>query len=448
MSRLMSGGWGTTYPNLTRAMVRQRIVPDTVNRFHVVARNDRGTAFAHRFTRNSGGSDTTDTGTPWGNWRYVGTAEMAGFAADPVAAFGAAPPAGTFVYSNDTGAQDYALLSSANGKWMGSYHGGAVAATEAVRIDGIPADPLAAASGQRVTVNHSAIVTNGATTLAITLEVAIDPVTGGLGFAITSANSAGSFLPAYLGMGIASGGTYDAADVVLQGGTAEFSVPVALGTTHVGAVRAIRLRDSGTGRAIRIVTNAASQPAFRRATLVRAAQRTKWYTEGASGANATKSGIVWHVGFETGRTAPTVPGANVLTNPGFSSDLTGWTSDIVGGSVAWNAGTLRQTRGTTQDNRTAQSIATAPGSAWLIGGEAVTSGGTEGAMALAGSSSSTSSPAPAYPPTTGPAGGGWCGHLVVPTATTSWVMAIQAAGTAGQTTDWDNMVARQLAAAI
>jgi hypothetical protein len=448
MARLMSGGWGASFPTLARAMERQRIVPDGADRFFVVARNDRGTAFAHRFLRNAGGSGATDAGAPWGNWRYTGTAEMAGFASDPAAAFGATPPAGTFVYSDDLGAQDYALQASAAGKWMGSYHGGATPTSEAVRLDGRPASPQLAAAGQGVTVSHAVAASVGGVAVTLALDVAVDPATGGLQFALPSIASAGSFLPIYLGIGIATGGGWDAADLQLAGGTREFSLPVAMGTTHLGAAGSFRVRAGGTGRAIRVTSNAAHQPNFRRATLWRTEQRTKWYLEGASGANATKSGLVWSLAFERDRAAVSVPGANVLANPGFDADLAGWSSAVVGGAVAWNAGKLRQTRGATLDNRTTQALATAIGSVWLIGGEATTAAGPEGSMALANSATSTSSPAPAYVPASWPAGGGWCGHVAVATAATSWVMAIQGAGTAGQTTDWDNMVARQLAPAI
>ncbi|MFW2831121.1 hypothetical protein [Sphingomonas sp. ID0503] len=440
MALIPSGGIGLGYGTLVRSGLRQRIVPDNANGFYVVARNDRGTAFAHRFTRNSGGSEATDTGAPWANWRYVGTAEIPTFDAAPT-------HAARFVYSEDVGAQDYAFQSSANGKFMGSYHGGAVLSSEAVRIDGVPVDPLIAATGTRVTVEHSVTLTSGAANLTLTCEIAIDPGDGGLSFAMPATASAAAFAPAFWGMGIASGDTYDQCDLVLSGGTSEFSLPVGTGTTYLGAARRIRLRDSVTGRAIRIDTNAATQPAFRRASVLRTPARTKWYLEGLTGMNASKANIVWRVRFEAGSGPATTPGANLLTNGGFSADLSGWNTVMSGGSVGWNAGKLRATRGSGSDNRITQAAAVLPGAAYLLSGEHQTSAGAAPSLALTNNAASYQTPAAAYPPTPF-AGDGYTAHVVVPTAASSWVMLLQSVGTAGQTSDFDNISLVKLADAI
>lgn len=99
-------------------MASQRTVRDTANSFYVVATNAFGTAWAHHFIRNVGGSDVTDTGGTWPCWRYCGTAELPAYTSNPKL------PA--FIYSEDTGSQDYAVKTPSGTQFLGSYHGGDV----------------------------------------------------------------------------------------------------------------------------------------------------------------------------------------------------------------------------------------------------------------------------------------------------------------------------------
>lgn len=438
MSGFASGAQGgVSFSSMLRAGRRQRIVPDGSNAFYVIARNDRGTTFAHRFLRNQGGSDGTDTGAPWPNWRYVGTAELPGFDSAPT------DPA-RFVYSDDIGAQDYAMKASANGLYMGSYHGGAALDSEVARMDGEPVDPLFAASGSRFSLTHNVTLTSGASILKLTFEVSVSPSDGSLTFAVLSSSSTAAFSNIFLGMGLVNGANYDSADIILTGGTQEFTMPIGVGVTYLGQARSMRLRDSATGRAILVRTNAPSQASYRRGYIVRTGTRTKWYAEGATGAFATKAGIVWTVRFETGSAAVTVPGPNLLTNGSFASDLGGWTATMTGGSVDWTAGKLRATRGTSLDNRISQPVETDIGGIYLLSGEMTTTAGLLSALGLTNSAMSTSSPAPAYAPVAATIDG-YAAHLVIATATTSYAMMVQSPGTAGQTTDFDNIALIRLA---
>lgn len=439
MTRMVSGSaGGVSAATLDRLLVtgpvRQRIAPDGANAFHLVARNDRGTAFAHRFARNVGGSDPVDTGAPWSAWRYVGTAEIAGFDASPT------DPA-RFVYSDDLGAQDYAFQLSANGLYAGSYHGGTTLNAEGVHLDGVAIDPTVPANGSQLVVRHGATITSGGNVITLEFTVTVRSFDGTLAFHCAAASSGAVMSRVFIGMVIGNG-PYDEAKVRLHGGATDLAVPVPIGTTYLGGVRGATMRRADTGRAIRVVANMAQSPTFRRAKIVRTPQRAKLYFEGATGVMGTKVNLVWSLAFDRGTPGVTGVGAgpNLLANGDFVGGLAGWTSTHVstGGGIAAGTGNARMIRGTSGDNRLIQGVATGVGAVYLLSGEDTTSGGAAGSLGLTSAvNGSTATPPPAYAPVMGEAG--YTAHLVVATQPTSYAMLVQFPGTAGQTTDFDNV---------
>lgn len=437
---------GVAARNLTVGPLRQRIVPDTANSFHVVAKNDRGTAFAHHFIRNVGGADSMDTGAPYAPWRYVGTAELATFDASPT-------DSTRFIYSDDTGAQDYAHKFAVNGLYGGSYHGGETLLSETVQMDGVAVDPMVASSGSQVTVSHGSTVTSGGNGYTIDFTVTVRSADGSLAFHMPAVASSASFNQVFSGMVIASGG-YDEVVFALQGGGASIAAPVPVGTTYLGNARDATLRDSGNGRSIRVSSNIPSQAGFRRTKIVRAAglNRTKLYFEGAAGVLGTKVNLIWTVHFDVGPAGASGFGANLLSNGNFASDLAGWTATQNPSGVAWAApGVMRFTRSASAEARALQPVTTQVGAVYLLSATETTSPGAgQGAASLgltSASNGSVSTPAPALAPGV-PNDAGYNAHVVIATLTTHYAMAVQTLGAAGQTSDFDDFSLIKLANSV
>ncbi|MEJ2036635.1 MAG: hypothetical protein P8X69_11510, partial [Maritimibacter sp.] len=144
---------------LAQGSSRQRLVPDGAQAFYIMAQTDDGRVLAHRFVRNVGGTDATNAGPPYEPWRYVGTRELA--------SMDAAPTAPIFTYSDDTGAQDYALQFTDSLQFGGSYHGGERLLAQSVTVDGIPVDPAVAESGRQIAVRRRSIVTSADTSYTV-----------------------------------------------------------------------------------------------------------------------------------------------------------------------------------------------------------------------------------------------------------------------------------------
>lgn len=428
---------------LTLGPVRQRIAPDTASSFYLIARSDRGTAFAHHFVRNLGGSDSVDTGAPYAPWRYIGTAELPAFDSSPT-------DAGRFVYSDDTGAQDYALQFTANGKYGGSYHGGEALTAEAVRLDGVAVDPAQAASGSQFSLFHSSTVTSGGNSYTMEFTVTVRSSDGALAFHCATSASAASFSTVFMGMVIGSG-AYDEASIRLSGGSQDMALPVQVGTTYIGNAFSVRMRRTDNGRAIRTVANIPGQPNFRRTKIVRTGGRSKLYFEGTNGTLGTKVNLVWTVTFEAGATGASSFPTNLLGNGGFASDLSGWTATHNPSGIAWSApGIMRMTRSASADGRCLQGVSTQAGAVYLLSASETSTPAASQGMASIGltsaSNGSISTPAPALSPVTNEAG--YNAHVVIATQATHYAIATQALGTAGQTSDFDDFSLIKLADSI
>lgn len=427
---------------------RQRTVRESANSFYVVAKNRFGTAWAHHFTRNSGGSDSTDTGGSWPIWRYVGTKELAAYGDNPVSA------TPLFTYSDDTGAQDYAIAAP-SGQFLGSYHGGDVISRQVMTMDGQAVDPsLADVEGRQFTIEHISAPVNSGNSYSIELRVTVQAKDGNLAFAVPQLSSSiTTFTKPFIGMVIGSGPDWDELHVQLYGGSATIPVPVPVGTTWTANAWHAAMRQSGTGRVIRVKGNHPQHGFFRRTRTVRAAARTKFYFElTGSVALSGRYNMAWTVEFEKGGTTgvqASLP-ANLVANGDFTTDLTGWTTThtATGGSVAQSGGKARFTRGTANDSRIVQAVAgLTVGGVYLLNGEETTSAGAQGQMGLTSAANgSTSSPTPAYAPDSDDANG-YNARLMLATLTTHYVMLKQDAGTSGQTTDFDNVGLYRLAAA-
>lgn len=433
---------GVAARSLIVGPVRQRIVPDTADSFHLIAMNDRGTAFAHHFIRNVGGSDTTDTGAPYAPWRYVGTAELPGFASAP-------DDPGRFVYSEDTGAQDYAMKLSANGRYAGSYHGGEILSSEAVRMDGVAVDPVVAVSGSQFTLTHGSVVTSDDDSYQMELHVTVRSDDGSLAFHMPAMSSDASFAQVFNGMVIGSG-AYDEARFRLEGGATDIALPIAVGTTYLANARNVILRNSANGRMVRVEGNIASQAAFRRTKIVRSAspERSKLYFEGNGGVLGTRTNLLWTVHFDVGAAGAQSFAPNLLANGGFDSNLTGWTGTHNPGGIAWSApGVMRFTRSSSAEGRAIQPVATQVGAVYLLAASEVTTPAASQGIASVGltsaASGSITTPAPALSPVIDAVG--YNGHVVIATQATHYAMATQAQGTAGQTSDFDDFSLIKLA---
>lgn len=429
-----SGGGGSIAPQ----PIQQKIVVDTADSFYVVASNLRGTAFAHYFIRNVGGSAGTDTGAPYQPWRYSGTAEIASFATSPT-------DAGRLTYSNDIGAFDYAFQAS--GKYMGNYHGGEVINTETIKIDGVDVSATVnSAIGKRFELSHTSTITSGTNIVTTTLSVTVNG-DGSLNFEAGPITSAQSFTQVFVGMIIGTG-LFDEIAVRLQGGSNDIAVPVANGTTYLGNVTGFTMRSAANGRKIAVTSNVIGNAKYRRTKIVRddLLNRSKFYYEYTTGALGTLSAISWTMDFQTGAAGATGFAANLLTNPNFDTNLAGWTATHNPSGIAWNAGAARFTRSATLEGRLIQGVATEIGGVYLLSAKDTSSNG-QGYSYLgltSNSNGSTASPAPALAPNI-PNEAGFMGHLVIATQATSYAMAVQTLGTAGQTTDFDNMSLIKLA---
>lgn len=248
-------------------------------------------------------------------------------------------------------------------------------------------------------------------------------------------------------------GLWDELAVTVQGGAAIVPVPIAIGTTYTLNSWHVAMRQSGSGRVIRIKGNHPQHGWFRRTRTVRTAERTKFYFEGVgNGSLNGRHNIHWSVEFEKGGASGVMAAlpANLISNGDFTTDLGGWstTQTATGGSIVQVGGKARFSRGTAGDSRLIQGVAGLEvGGLYLLTGEDATSGGALGNMGLTSNSNgSTSSPAPAFAPDTND-GGGYIARLIMPTLATHYVMLKQVSGVAGQTTDFDNVGLYRLAGA-
>jgi hypothetical protein len=408
-----------------------RIVIDTANSFYaVVNTTTSGVILCHHFIRNNNGDSSTppgSVGSPFQPWRYVGTSVLPTFASAPADA--------TYTYSSDVGAQDYAF--SANGLFAGSYHGGETVTAETLKMDGVAFNPMTDAPiGTQLVVTHDSSIVNSSNTVTVTGFSETASTDGTIAFNAPSISSSQSYTTTYIGMGIFSH-LADSASVAPTDGASRLSVPIAaLSYTYLLTSPDVQIRDSSSGRTMR--WHSTSAPG-RRFVIVRDDVRTKIYFEQANGTLGTKA-FAWTVSFGTDATSPSF-NANLLTNADFATSLTGWATPIASGSIAWNAasgGVARFTRSASGENRMMQGVSTTVGAYYLVGFNYSAVNGASLA-ATSNSNGSTSSPAPAFAATPVPNAGGFYA-LFLGTQTTTYAMALQTLGTAGQTFDVDNAV--------
>jgi hypothetical protein len=435
----------------SRAAGVQKIVSDTANSFYVMATNTRGTAFAHHFIRNVGGSGTSDVGTPWQPWRISGTAEFPSVSSNPVS------DTPIYTYNNDTGAQNYAVTLP-SGKFGGSYHGGETVNAMTVAINGLAVDPTTGPyTGSRVTLAYTSTVTDGSSTYTMDFALAVNS-DGSVSQTINSISSTASFGRWFTGMAIGQG-TYDEAWVNLYGTTlagTQYKVPISVGTTTYGRTYLllsdqIVMRKSADGRRVRIASNAPAQAAYRRTSIVMepSLTRTKLYYEMNTGVPGTIRGISWTMYFDVGAAGTTTFNSNIVTNGTFATDISGWTSTHNPSGVSWNAGALRQVRGGAGvDTRTIQGevvVTTAP---FMVSGEMTYTpivAGTfvnPGSLGVTNSSNGSLTSADLTPIAFDQ--NGYEAALVIPSSTTRYVMMLLTAQGAtntssGDIADWDNL---------
>ncbi|ADM09430.1 hypothetical protein PB2503_06822 [Parvularcula bermudensis HTCC2503] len=118
-------------------------------------RGDKPGAFAIRFERDAGGADPIDIGPPYEPWRRTGEFEFASIDFVPN------EDEPVFTFSNDLGAQDYALQINGSYVFGGSYHGGESIETETVRVDGEAVDPTLAHYGASLEIDRRSTVEYG-----------------------------------------------------------------------------------------------------------------------------------------------------------------------------------------------------------------------------------------------------------------------------------------------
>lgn len=420
--------------SLSTGPFRQRIAPIDANSFHIVAQGEADQVLAHRFIREAGGTDPLDAGPPYQPWRYSGTCELPSFDASPVGD-------AIFVYSDDLGAQDYALQFAGSEVFGGSYHGGETLSSSAVMVDGVPVDPTRAIAGSQISIRYSSQIDAAGNTARIEFSVTVRSFDGVLVFHCAGLQPAATLWRAYVGMVIASG-AYDEAHLMLTSSETVIPVPVAVGTTYLGNVATMRMKQTSDGRYIDVMSNIAGSQDFDRAMVIRTAQRTKLYFELADGGGSNKVDLQWTVRFGQESAGSAAVGANVLSNGSFDTDLAGWTVKM--GEVVSDSGVARLIGNPSTQTRVIQEVSTpsVDGSrgVYLLSADANTDQGATriGGLGLTSNSNgSTSTPPPAYGPVLQKPG--YTGHLILPTQDLSYVMMQLGAGPSGESCIFDNV---------
>lgn len=436
-----------------------RTIPIDANTFWAVVSSAAG-VIAHRFVRNSGGTtagqDAGATIASWEPWRHVSALVLSGANDNPASD----TPLYAYTTSAETGAQNYAFQRTGATAYCGSYHGGeTLTGAMTVAMDGVAFDPTAGAQrGNSLTISYSSSCTDG--TITVTLTNLVITVAGAtIGYALGSASISGGTLGrAYIGTFIASNDVWTETGIRLEGGAGSLIMlpneTNGTGNTYLNLSYEVRLRNPVTGRYIHMASNFTSAGGLKRAQCIRDAARSKAYFDMGAGTFGTKTNLAWSVTYGIEAAGATTFGANLLTNPAFTTDLTGWTVNTqvqTGGSITQSGGAMRFTRGTAGASRAHQPISTPLVSGargvFLIAADETTSAGSRGSIGL-----------------TSVAGGGVSGaayapvanerprnaHVVIPNADTSYFMALNDFTTgdvSGQTMDWDNAEMIKLAAA-
>lgn len=403
--------------------------------YAVVGHAPSGGAIAHKFTRNSGGSAGTDLGGSWPAWRHTGTVLCAvgATAAQITTNFGTA----ALLISNDIGAQDYAILNTAQNKYGLSYHGiGSGSVTQSWTVDGVAFDGSQEMAGFSIALakTETAIWDNGDTaTVVMTLSIGDDGV---LDYAIPSLSAPFASGQSYVGMALLSG---NAVESVHGNGTTRYAAPAnqTVGLIFPAGTTDIMLRDPTTGYTVRTITNGPSKAGFSRMEQRPLAGRNKNYPR-YSGTLGTITNITWSTSFGVTPPGATAYNANLVTNGSFASDLSGWTNPV--GSNAAFAYASGKARGTRSANATKmQQAVTLEVARYMVQMDVSANYATSSAVVGVGLNVNGSLNSPAAPVKFSASEAGSQAIVFDGTAVPHYVLPNQEAGVAGPVVDFDQI---------
>ena len=416
-----------------RAAQPQRLQPSTANAFYIVTPLVVG-AMVYRIIRNNNGDATTppaSIGTSFQPWRLAGVGWMAqpnGDAANPA-----------FWWSDDAGSQDIALLFG--GVYGGSYHGGEAASVNQVLANGVPvADITQVQTASQFALRHTSTITWSIGNTATVTDYLMAFNADGSISETCPVSSALSFTESFVGMLIGNDAGYSEARINDFGVT----VPLVWGRAILRSANDVTIRHPATGRWLRQASTAPAISGYSR-TEFRNGARAKLYHRfaGVLGTQVIQRNLSFGQGWFGSGLAM---GANLISNGDFSGGLAGW-SVQAGSSAAVASGELRLTRQAAAESRVMQGFTAVVGGIYLFSGS-ITANADVGLNYGISSNSNFSTSSPAPPVMQSPYLDGSATvsnmHLFVADRTTHYVMARQAAGTAGQVGAMDSLALYRL----
>lgn len=262
--------------HITRAWLipQANLLPIDANQFWVRAPSGWGTAVAYRFERNLG-TTVTSIGSPWAPWRRTGEVEIATIESDPASPL--------FVYSDEDGAQDYAVQRGTIFIYGGSFHGGESIVSQSLLGDGKSLNPTVPARFSAFRLERSTLITwSDATTMSVDHSVEIEP--GGVVTESTSFASASAFATQYLQMEMPQALF---SEIIVDGVTTTTTTGAEYTLTSGGSPAGdFTFRSPTTGHTVRVQSNAPAVAGYQRTWVSRAGVGNKLYMQKASTSGA------------------------------------------------------------------------------------------------------------------------------------------------------------------
>jgi hypothetical protein len=336
------GGFGHAGAVLGAASNRLKLVNPSTDLIYVTQPQSFG-AIATRMQRNLGDVAGTSVGPPYQVYRDTGDFEILTAESDP------ASPVSTF--SDDTGAQDYAMQESSTLLAGGSFHGGETVISEVWTVNGAVVDPSTGPfHGTVIKLTRTSLVTYTAgKTMNVTYTIIFNPsgtVTDTTVLTSTAAFAGTQAVP----MKIAS-----TAFTQAYANSTWYDTSVAQDHA-LGTANDVTLRDPSTGRTMRVVTDAPQQSGYSN-TMVRVdVNRAKlyfWFASTAGAALGTRT-VSRTITYGKDSLAVYVEDFNGASKPA------AWTVNLTSGTnqPAWGGGKMTWTRTATgtDDTRLARPI--------------------------------------------------------------------------------------------
>jgi hypothetical protein len=316
-----------------------RSVPDTADRFYLVARGADARIRAIRFQRNVGAAaDSANLGVKWPEWRVTGTYILA--------AFDDAPTSPIATITSDIGAFD--LIGNVAGKSFGSYHGLGSAGgldAETLSIDGLPFDPTTAVRGHRFELVNTVTASDGTNMFTRQLKVTVN-ANAELDFELMGFTQSGTLTYVRLGMPNGQGSNFTEADLRVGSGWTVAALGTGSCQCVLRGVRAIRVREPSTGNYLVAEAGFPERTGFAYAEIFRDIpnSRTRVYLGRFTGYGGL-AGATWRISWGIGAAGAVAPPANMVTNGDFAGGtLTGWSLRFGASGASVVSGAMRQLR--------------------------------------------------------------------------------------------------------